>query len=90
MDGQDGSDSEALPPPPPIPPNVTPAKADGERAGHASPPRKSAKPKRVPMARPAGQARKGQSISLLTNHFRVSVRNVEDYFYHYSVCSFKF
>ncbi|KAJ0978050.1 hypothetical protein J5N97_013524 [Dioscorea zingiberensis] len=82
MEAQDGADPEVLPPPPPIPPNVTPAKADDDRV---SPPKKSSKPKRVPMARPQGQTRKGQPISLLTNHFRVSVRNVDDYFYHYSV-----
>lgn len=74
--------SDVLPPPPPVPPNVVPIKAD---PGQSSPPQKAAKPKRVPMARP-GLARRGQPITLLTNHFRVAVRNVDDCFYHYSVC----
>ncbi|KAJ6846013.1 protein argonaute 4B-like [Iris pallida] len=84
MDSQDGQPPEItddLPPPPPLPPNVVPIKAENDRA---SPPKKPAKPKRVPMQRP-GLARKGQPISLLTNHFQVSLRSVDNYFYHYSV-----
>lgn len=70
--------TDGLPPPPPfIPPDVVPIKADVD-------PKKPSKPKRVPMPRP-GLAKKGQAIQLLTNHFKVSVRNVDDYFYHYSV-----
>ncbi|XP_038986924.1 protein argonaute 4B-like isoform X2 [Phoenix dactylifera] len=87
MESRGGFDPESdttdvLPPPPPeVPPNVVPIKAD---PGQSSPPKKAAKPKRVPVARP-GLARRGQPINLLTNHFRVAVRNVDDYFYHYSV-----
>lgn len=87
MESHEGFDPESdttdvLPPPPPeIPPNVVPIKAEAEQS---SPPKKPAKPKRVPVARP-GLARRGQPITLLTNHFRVAVRNVDDYFYHYSV-----
>ena len=82
MDSPKDEPTEALPPPPPvIPPNVVPIKADPER----SPPKKPAKPKRILMPRP-GLAKRGQPIQLLTNHFKVSVQNVDDYFYHYSVC----
>lgn len=71
---------EELPlPPPVVPSNVAPIKVQND-----SPPKEAAKKKRIPMARP-GPARKGQPINLLTNHFKVSVRNVDDYFYHYSV-----
>ncbi|ONK63090.1 uncharacterized protein A4U43_C07F11320 [Asparagus officinalis] len=82
MDPLNGEGQDALPPPPPIiPPGVVPVKAD---QGQDSPPRKPSTPKRVPMARP-GLAKRGQPVQLLTNHFKVSVRNVDDYFYHYSV-----
>ncbi|KAJ6828680.1 protein argonaute 4B-like [Iris pallida] len=64
-----------------LPPNVVPIKAENDRA---SPPKKPSKPTRVPMQRP-GLARKGQPISLLTNHFQVSLRSVDNYFYHYCV-----
>ncbi|KAG6523121.1 hypothetical protein ZIOFF_012974 [Zingiber officinale] len=66
----DPDNIESLPPPPSIPPNVNPMKAT--------------KPKRTPMARP-GIGKKGNAVQLLTNHFKVSLRNVDDYFYHYSV-----
>ncbi|KAG6526938.1 hypothetical protein ZIOFF_009025 [Zingiber officinale] len=66
----DNFDNLPPPPPPSIPPNVNPMKAT--------------KPKRSPMARP-GIGRKGNAVQLLTNHFKVSLRNVDDYFYHYSV-----
>lgn len=80
MDFPKEEQTETLPPPPPlIPPDVVPIRAD------QSPPRKPAKPKRIPMARP-GLAKRGQPVQLLTNHFKVSVRNVDDYFFHYSVC----
>lgn len=83
MDFPKDEPAEGLPPPPPVvPPDVVPVKAD---SGRSSPPNKPAKPKRVPMPRP-GLAKRGQPIQLLTNHFKVSVRNVDDYFFHYSVC----
>ena len=74
--------AEALPPPPPVPENVVPIKADGEQA--LEPIKK--KVLRVPMAR-RGLATKGQKIQLLTNHFKVNVSNVDGHFFHYSVCS---
>lgn len=80
MASHDGFDAEAdehLPPPPPLPPNVTPIKAYPD-------PRLAPKPKRVPMSRP-GLGRKGNTISLVTNHFAVDVQIKDDYFYHYSV-----
>lgn len=72
---------DALPPPPPVPPNVVPIQAGSEQT-----PAEPAKKKvvRVPMAR-RNLGTKGQKISLLTNHFRVKVSNVEGHFYHYSV-----
>uniref|UniRef100_A0ACD5YTA5 Uncharacterized protein n=1 Tax=Avena sativa TaxID=4498 RepID=A0ACD5YTA5_AVESA len=70
---------EELPPPPPLPPNVVPIKAED-----AAPPDKPPKPKRLPMARP-GLGKKGQPIQLLANHYRVSVKSSEDFFYHYNV-----
>lgn len=74
--------SDALPPPPPvIPPNVVPLKAEPEMG---SEPVKKAGPKRVPMAR-RGLASRGQKIQLLSNHFKVNVTNVEGQFFHYSV-----
>lgn len=74
--------SDALPPPPPvIPPNVVPLKAEAEMG---SEPVKKAGPKRVPMAR-RGLASRGQKIQLLSNHFKVNVTNVEGQFFHYSV-----
>lgn len=82
MEPHNGVDGEDLPPPPPIPPNVVPTKADSDRS---SPPKKAAKPKRVQAQRP-GVARRGQQIPLYANHFKVSVRSTDDYFYHYSVC----
>ncbi|KAF8724800.1 hypothetical protein HU200_020737 [Digitaria exilis] len=76
-------DGEAeLPPPPPVPPDVVPIKAD-DVVGE-SPPDKPVKPKRVPMARP-GVGRKGQPIQLYSNHFKVSVNSIEDFFFHYHV-----
>ncbi|RWW17877.1 hypothetical protein BHE74_00036794 [Ensete ventricosum] len=65
---------EDLPPPPPIPPNVTPFKVDPEGS---LPPKKSMKLSRVPMPRP-GLGKKGQPVPLLTNHFKVSVRNIKE------------
>lgn len=64
--------SVALPPPPPvIPPNVKPEKLDS--------------PKRLPISRP-GIGREGQRISLVANHFRVSINVPDASFYQYTVC----
>ncbi|GER34610.1 argonaute family protein [Striga asiatica] len=67
----DNRKPETLPPPPPIPPKGVP-----EKAGRSS--------KRLPMAR-RGLGSRGQNISLLTNHFKVSVSKTDGSFYHYSV-----
>lgn len=78
----DGNGTEdALPPPPPVPPNVVPLQAD---AAEAPEPAKK-KVVRVPMAR-RNLGTKGQKIPLLTNHFKVKVSNVDGHFFHYSVC----
>lgn len=82
MGSHDG-EADELPPPPPVPPDVVPIRAEdvvGESA-----PDKPVKPKRVPMARP-GVGRKGQPIQLYSNHFKVSVNSIEDFFFHYHVC----
>ncbi|KAK6164049.1 hypothetical protein DH2020_000913 [Rehmannia glutinosa] len=77
---QDGNGApEALPPPPPVPPNVTPLKVDSEP--------EVKKVLRVPMAR-RGLGTKGNKVPILTNHFKVNVKNVDGYFFHYSVALF--
>jgi eukaryotic translation initiation factor 2C len=73
----DGNGMDALPPPPPLPDNVVPIKAEPEKK----------KIMRVPIAR-RGLASKGQKIPILTNHFKVNVTNVEGQFFHYSVALF--
>ncbi|KAF8395625.1 hypothetical protein HHK36_019576 [Tetracentron sinense] len=83
---QEGNEAtEALPPPPVIPPNVVPLRAESELI--PEPVKKVSKPKRVPMARP-GMGSKGQKIQLLTNHFKVAVTKVDGHFFHYSVALF--
>ncbi|KAG9157269.1 hypothetical protein Leryth_004931 [Lithospermum erythrorhizon] len=71
--------SEALPPPPPVPSNITPIKVESEVA--------KKKIQRLPMAR-RSTGTKGQKIQLLTNHFKVIVKNVDGHFFHYSVALF--
>lgn len=68
--------AEALPPPPPVPPNVTPIKADTDH--------EVKKVTRVPMAR-RGFGTKGNKVPILTNHFKVNVNKVDGQFFHYSV-----
>ncbi|KAI5674501.1 hypothetical protein M9H77_14865 [Catharanthus roseus] len=70
--------SDPLPPPPPVPANVTPIKVEGETVK---------KRLRVPIAR-RGMGTKGQRIQLLTNHFKVDVKSTEGQFFHYSVALF--
>ncbi|KAL3653292.1 Protein argonaute-4 [Castilleja foliolosa] len=70
---------EALPPPPPVPENVTPIKA--------APEPELKKTFRVPMAR-RSLGTKGNKVPILTNHFKVSVSNVNGFFFHYSVALF--
>ncbi|PSR86728.1 Protein argonaute like [Actinidia chinensis var. chinensis] len=72
--------TEGLPPPPPVPPDIVPLRADPE---HISEPAKK-KVVRVPIAR-RGTGSKGQKIPILTNHFKVNVTNVDGHFFHYSV-----
>ncbi|KAM0878493.1 hypothetical protein ACQ4PT_034823 [Festuca glaucescens] len=73
---------DELPPPPPLPLNVVPIKA--EDAAKESPPNKPTKPTRLPIARP-GLGKKGQPIQLLANHFKVSLKSSVDFFHHYYV-----
>lgn len=79
-----GDRLESLPPPPPVvPANVVPIKVELPMA--AEPFKETSFPKRVPMAR-RDFGTKGQKLSLLTNHFKVSMHKTDGYFYHYSVC----
>nr|AGS47796.1 argonaute 9 [Salvia miltiorrhiza] len=70
---------EALPAPPPVPPNVTPLKVQPEP--------ESKKVVRVPMAR-RGPGTRGNRVPILTNHFKVNVASVDGHFFHYSVALF--
>ncbi|XP_071904616.1 protein argonaute 16-like isoform X1 [Coffea arabica] len=64
-------DSQPLPAPPPvIPPSVKPEKAD--------------RPNRSIISRP-GFGKTGRPISLLSNHFRVSLKHPDEIFYQYTV-----
>ncbi|PSS21604.1 Protein argonaute like [Actinidia chinensis var. chinensis] len=72
--------AEALPPPPPVLPNIVPLQAEPENVHE--PVKK--KVVRVPTSR-RGLGSKGQKIPLLTNHFKVNVTNVDGHFFHYSV-----
>ncbi|KAJ1264418.1 hypothetical protein BS78_09G261800 [Paspalum vaginatum] len=81
MGSHDGEIDE-LPPPPPVPPDVVPIKAE-DVVGEL-PPEKPVKPKRLPMARP-GIGRKGQFIQLYSNHYKVNLKSTEDFFFHYYV-----
>ncbi|KAL0418437.1 UNVERIFIED_CONTAM: protein argonaute 4 [Sesamum radiatum] len=69
---------DVLPPPPPVPPNVTPLKAEFEPVK---------KVVRVPMAR-RGLGTRGNKVPILTNHFKVNVNKVDGHFFHYSVALF--
>ncbi|KAG9450868.1 hypothetical protein H6P81_010833 [Aristolochia fimbriata] len=80
MDPSETETSGVLPPPPPVPPNVIPLKAEADKV----PVQKPSKPTRFPVARPR-TGRKGTPIHLLTNHFKVNVSNNNGFFYHYSV-----
>ncbi|KAJ9145793.1 hypothetical protein P3X46_028130 [Hevea brasiliensis] len=75
---KNGSQND-LPPPPVVPPDVVPLRAEPELV--------KKKAVRVPIAR-RGLGSKGQKISLVTNHFKVNVTNVDGYFFHYSVALF--
>uniref|UniRef100_A0A8R7VCA0 PAZ domain-containing protein n=1 Tax=Triticum urartu TaxID=4572 RepID=A0A8R7VCA0_TRIUA len=83
MDPSDGGPDEVPPPPPPLPPDVVPIKAK-EDVAEELPPNKPAKPKRLSMARP-GLGKRGNTIQLLANHYKVSLKGSEEFFYHYHV-----
>ncbi|XP_015946716.1 protein argonaute 4A-like [Arachis duranensis] len=75
--------SEALPPPPPIiPANFVPTKAESGKASKAG--KEESQTKFLPMVR-RGVGTKGQKIQLLSNHFRVGVGIKDSFFFHYSV-----
>ncbi|XP_051141870.1 protein argonaute 4 [Andrographis paniculata] len=76
-DGVTGA-AESLPPPPPVAPDVTPIKAQEPEVK---------KTFRNPMAR-RSLGTKGTKVPILTNHFKVSVSNVDGQFFHYSVAIF--
>ncbi|XP_044432102.1 protein argonaute 4B [Triticum aestivum] len=82
MNPSDGG-SEELPPPPALPPDMVPIKAE-EDVAEELPPNKPAKTKRLPKARP-GLGKRGQTIQLLANHYKVSMRSSNDFFHHYHV-----
>jgi len=71
MESHNGK-ADDLPPPPPLIAGVEPLKADETKA--------PLKPRSLVQRN--GFGRKGQ---LITNHFKVSLMNAEDYFYHYYV-----
>ncbi|XP_028797109.1 protein argonaute 4 [Neltuma alba] len=76
----EGNGSEGpLPPPPPVPPHVVPLIAD-----QGLPLEPVKKVSRVPIAR-RGLGSRGSKLPLLTNHFKVNVKNNDGYFFHYSV-----
>ncbi|KAJ1432121.1 Protein argonaute, N-terminal [Sesbania bispinosa] len=78
--GPNGNEDSLPPPPPVIPPDVEPAKAE---EGLPPEPIKK-KPSRLPIAR-RGLGSKGTKLPLLTNHFKVNVANNDGHFYQYSV-----
>jgi len=69
-------EADDLPPPPPLDAGIEPLKADETK--------KMLKPKRALVPR-QGFGKKGQPIKLLTNHFKVLLKNTEEFFYHYYV-----
>ncbi|CAL4957224.1 unnamed protein product [Urochloa decumbens] len=75
MDSHNGK-ADDLPPPPPLNAGDEPLKAEEIK--------KPSKPKRDLVPR-KGFGKKGQPIRLVTNHFKVSLKNTEEFFYHYYV-----
>ncbi|PAN31358.1 hypothetical protein PAHAL_5G413400 [Panicum hallii] len=69
-------EADDLPPPPPLDASIEPFKAEETK--------KLLKPKRALVPR-KGFGKKGQPIKLITNHFKVSLKNTEEFFYHYYV-----
>ncbi|CAL4964194.1 unnamed protein product [Urochloa decumbens] len=75
MESHNG-EADDLPPPPPLNAGDEPVKAEETN--------KPSKPKRSLIQR-KGFGKKGQPIRLVTNHFKVSLKNTEEFFYHYYV-----
>ncbi|KAF7029304.1 hypothetical protein CFC21_041093 [Triticum aestivum] len=87
------SQGDDLPPPPPLPPNAEPIKAESADDLPLPPPlppikpeeaKKISKPKRALIARP-GFGKRGNPIQLVTNHFKVSLKTTDEFFHHYYV-----
>ncbi|KAM3330105.1 hypothetical protein ACQJBY_026851 [Aegilops geniculata] len=87
------SHSDDLPPPPPLPPNAEPIKAESADDLPPPPPlppikpeeaKKISKLKRALIARP-GFGKRGNPIQLVTNHFKVSLKTTDEFFHHYYV-----
>ncbi|KAM0859753.1 hypothetical protein ACQ4PT_046986 [Festuca glaucescens] len=53
--------------------------------GSKGDPSKTAAPEMLPITRPRELGTRGRRISLLTNHFKVSWKQSDDFFYHYDV-----
>lgn len=80
----DGNGKESLPPPPPVvPSDVVPLKAEEVLSTLDEPVKKKAS--RAPIAR-RGLGSRGTKIQLQTNHFKVNVNAKDEHFFHYSVC----
>ncbi|CAO2184938.1 unnamed protein product [Urochloa humidicola] len=75
MESHNG-EADDLPPPPPLKAGDEPLKAEDTN--------KLSKTKRLLVER-KGFGKKGQPIRLITNHFKVSLKNNEEFFYHYYV-----
>ncbi|RZB42487.1 Protein argonaute 4 isoform C [Glycine soja] len=79
----DGNGKESLPPPPPVvPSDIVPLKAEEVLCTPTEHIKKKAS--RLPIAR-SGLGSKGNKIQLLTNHFKVNVAKNDGHFFHYSV-----
>lgn len=71
-----------LPPPPPvIPPNVVLTGVEKTALVQSM---KASYPDRLPMSRP-GNGSKGEYMYLLSNHFKVRVKNYDGHFFYYKV-----
>ena len=76
MEAHDG-EADDLPPPPPLNAGDEPVKVEDIK--------KPLKPERSLVPR-NGFGKRWQQIKLVTNHLKVSLRNTEEFFYHYYVC----
>ncbi|WVZ71609.1 hypothetical protein U9M48_020178 [Paspalum notatum var. saurae] len=75
MEARNG-EADDLPPPPPLNAGDEPLKVEEIKV--------PLKPKRSLVPR-NGFGKRGQPIKLVTNHFKVSLKNTEEFFYHYYV-----